>query len=126
MRYRIAAALLLFLGSAVMVAAGAGFACYAIYATLLPFTGDANAAAIAAAILLFIPVAGIAILATRARSQTNRFEETLKETLKGTLPPTPDNVTLVFLSGLARDKPLVAVLLAGIFGAATALLRDKK
>jgi hypothetical protein len=125
MRYKIAAALLLFLASVVLVLAGAGFACYALYASLVPLVGDAYAAAIAAAILLFGPLLGIVLLSLRARRSRRKIFE---ENAAGQSPftPSPDNVALGFLAGMARDKPITAILLAGIFGAAAALFRDKK
>ena len=127
MRYRIAAALLLFLCGAVMVLAGAGFACYALYAYLLPMVGNAAAAAIAAAILLFVPVLALVIFSLRARRARNELIETLEQAAASTaFTKDPDNITLVFLAGLAREKPLIAILLAGIFGAAATILRDKK
>lgn len=125
MRYKIAAALLLFLCSVVLVFGGAVFACYALYAAFVPLVGNAYAAAIAAAILLFIPLLGIVVLSFRARRRRfKNFEKGLAG--QGPFTPSPDNVALSFLAGLARDKPLTAVLLSGLFGAAATLFRDKK
>ena len=127
MRYRIAAALLLFLGGAVMVLAGAGFACYAIYANLLLVWGPPMAAAITAAILLFVPVAGLVLLAILARRTRKNFLERLRDAAEDYRPPLDkDDVTLAFLAGLAREKPLTAVLLAALFGASSAQLRGRK
>jgi len=125
MRYKIAAALLLFLASVVLVLAGAGFACYALYAAFVPLVGSAYAGAITAAILLFIPLLGLVFLSLRARRSRRKIFE---QSAMGQSPftPSPDNVALGFLAGLARDKPITAVLLAGVFGAAAALFRDKK
>jgi high-affinity Fe2+/Pb2+ permease len=125
MRYKIAAALLLFICSAVLVLAGAGFACYALYAAFVPLVGNAYAAAIAAAILLLAPSLGLVLLSLRARKGRIR---NLEQAAAGQSPftPSPDNIALGFLAGLARDKPITAVLLAGIFGAAASLFRDKK
>jgi type VI protein secretion system component VasK len=127
MKYRIAAALLIFLCGAVMVSAGAGFACYALYAYFVPQFGSMCAALIAAAILLFVPVVAIILLSIRARRARKVWLEKFEAlTARLTGPDSADNVTLNFLAGLAREKPLVAVLLAGLFGAAMTILRDKK
>ncbi len=125
MRYKIAAALLLFICSVVLVLAGAGFACYALYAAFVPIVDTAYAAAIAAAILLFVPLLGLVLLSLRARRSRMRIPE---QGAAGQSPftPSPDNVALGFLAGLARDKPITAVLLSGVFGAAASLFRDKK
>ncbi len=125
MRYKIAAALLLFVCSVVLVFAGAGFACYALYAAFVPLVGNAYAAAIAAAILLFVPLLGLVLLSLRARRARVR---SIEQAAAGQSPFTssPDNVALGFLAGLARDKPITAVLLAGVFGAAASLFRDKR
>jgi len=125
MRYKIAAALLLFICSAVLVLGGAGFACYALYAAFVPLVGNAYAAAITAAILLLAPSLGLVLLSHRARRGRIR---NLEQAALGQSPftPSPDNVALGFLAGLARDKPITAVLLAGVFGAAASLFRDKK
>lgn len=127
MRYKIAAALLFFLCGAVMVLAGAGFACYALYAYFVPIVGGTAAAAIAAAVLLAVPALALIFFSLRARRARNRLLEKLEEAAaNSTVPNSPDNVTLTYLAALARDKPVVAVLLAGVFGAAMTLLRGKK
>ena len=125
MRYSIAAAFLLFLCSVVLVLAGAGFACYALYAAFVPLVGSAYAAAITAAILLFVPMLGLVLLSIRARRSRTRLFEKIAAS-QGPFTASPDNVALGFLAGLARDKPITAVLLAGAFGAAASLFRDKK
>jgi len=119
MRYRIAAGILLLFGGIAVVCVGVVFAGQALYAAFAPLTGEAWAAAIAAAILLFIPVVGIVVLSRRAR-RAWRFEFPPMS-----MPPTPDNVALAYLAGLAKDRPIVALVLAGIFGAASAILRKK-
>ena len=124
MRYKIAAALLVFICSAVMVVGGAAFACYALYAAFVPLVGNTLAAAIAAAILLFVPLLGLILLSLRARrGRMRNFEQAAA--CQKPFAPSPDNGALGFLAGLARDKPITAVLLAGMFGAAASLFRDK-
>jgi hypothetical protein len=123
MRYKIAAALLLFVCSAVLVIGGAVLACYALYAVFVPLVGKALAAAIAAAILLFVPMLGLIVLSLRARGVRNRKIE--QAASQNPFTPSPDNVALGFLAGLARDKPITAVLLAAVFGAAASLFRGK-
>jgi hypothetical protein len=127
MKYKIAAALLIFVGAAVSVAAGAGFAAYAIFAAFLPIFGAAWAAVMTAAILLLVPALGLIVLSLRARRARNEWIETLeKAAASSPFSKSPDDITLTYLASLAREKPLVAILLAGLYGAATMLLRDKK
>lgn len=127
MKYKIAAALLIFVGAAVSVAAGAGFAAYAIFAAFLPIFGTAWAAVMTAAILLLVPALGLIVLSLRARRARKDWIETFeKAAASNPLLKNPDNITLTYLASLAREKPLVAVLLSGLYGAATMLMRDKK
>jgi hypothetical protein len=127
MKYRIAAALLIFVGAAVSVAAGAGFAAYAIFAAFLPTFGAAWAAVMTAAILLLVPALGLIVLSLRARRARNELIETLEKAAASTaFSKNPSNITLTYLASLAREKPLIAILLSGLYGAATMLLRDKK
>ena len=119
MVYRIAAGIMLLFGGITLVCVGVTYAGYALYWALLPSTGAAAAAGIAAAVFLILPFLGWAFLALRGR---RRKPAALKD-----LPPNaPENVALAFLAGLSKDRPLVGMALAGLFGAATAFLRKKR
>lgn len=95
---------------------GIGFAGYAITAAFIPFVGLAVAAAIAAVVL--IAVSGILVLI--AKPHTARLPVPGKDQQQG------DMAMLAALSSVAKDKPLLAVLSAGLFGAADVLLKDRK
>jgi hypothetical protein len=95
---------------------GIGFAGYAITAAFIPFVGLAVAAAIAAVVL--IAVAGILVLI--AKPHAARLAVPGKDQQQG------DVAMLAALSSVAKDKPLLAVLSAGLFGAADVLLKDRK
>ncbi len=123
MRHKIAAALLLFFCGVVLVCAGTSFACYALYAAFVPYVGTAAAAGIAAAVLLLMAVFGLAVFAYRAKYRKTEWKKLLET--QAAKPPQTDDITLAFLAGLARDKPIIAVALAGLFGAATTLFRKK-
>lgn len=119
MVYRIAAGILLLFGGITLVCVGVTYAGYALYWAVLPSTGPAGAAGIAAAVFLILPFLGWAFLALRGRS---RRPAALKD-----LPPgAPENVALSFIAGLAKERPIIGMALAGLFGVATAFLRKKR
>jgi hypothetical protein len=119
MMYRIAAGIMLLFGGVTLVCVGVTYAGYAIYWALLPATGPAGAAAIAAAVFLLLPVLGWAFLVLRGRRR--------KSAAMRDLPPNaPENIALTFLASLAKEKPIVGMALAGLFGVATAFLRKKR
>jgi hypothetical protein len=136
MRHKIAAALLLFFSGVVLVCAGTSFACYALYAAFVPLVGEAAAAAIAAAVLILIAVFGLAASAFRAKAAKRSFMDRAKAATDDmlsamgdaakTAKPTPDDVALNFLAAMAKERPIIAVGLATLLGAATSLLRNKK
>ena len=120
MIYKIAAGIMLLFGGVTMVCVGITYAGYALYWALLPYTGPAAAAGIAAGTFLFLPLLGWAFVAIKGR---RRRQPAL---LKNVPPSSPENLAVAFLSGLAREKPLMGVALAGVVGAATAFLRRKR
>jgi hypothetical protein len=94
-----------------MIAVGVSFAGYAIFSALATPVGIPGAAALTALILLIGPLLFI-LLAMTFRP---RKEELLN-----------DQFVMSVLSGLARDKPLIAMVGAGLLGAAGIFLRRKR
>jgi hypothetical protein len=118
---RAVAGLLLLITASALIWVGVGFAGYALYLALLPQSGPPLAAAIAALVLVIGPLGWAVIVllhSARPRPQIH--------------PPDPrfaaidaDNTALNVLAQVAQDKPLLAVLFAGILGAAEAIRRRK-
>ena len=118
--HAIAGAVLLITASA-LIWIGVAFAAYALYLSLLPQAGAPGAAAIAAVVLVAGPLGWTALLylrAPRARAQIHAPESRVK-------PMDPENATLNLLAQVAQEKPLLAVIFAGILGASEAVLRRK-
>lgn len=86
------------------------FFAFAIFVLLQPALGVAGAAALTAFVLLLGPAAWMVWRKSRRPP-----------------PPTknPETATLEMLAGMARDKPLLALLGAGLFGLADYLLRNR-
>jgi hypothetical protein len=117
MGHRIAAGILLLFGGIACVCVGAVFAADAVHQAFLPLVGPAWASAATALLLLLAVGLGFAICAARARRPEPPHAEGR---------PPLDAVATAYLAGLARERPLLAVLLAGLFGAASAVLKNKR
>jgi hypothetical protein len=107
---------LLIAGSAV-IWIGVGFGAYAIYVAFVPALGTPWAAAAASGLLLAGPLSWVLVMQLR-RPHPHR--------------PTPDprraqndedKAVLQLLAGVAKEKPLLAVLFAGLIGAAETVRR---
>jgi hypothetical protein len=61
----------------------------------------------------------------RAKAATDDMLSAMGDAAK-TAKPTPDDVALNFLAAMAKERPIIAVGLATLLGAATSLLRNKK
>jgi hypothetical protein len=94
-----------------MIAVGVSFAGYAIFTALAAPVGNPGAAALTALILLIGPLLFV-LLAMMFRP---RKEDLLN-----------DQFIMSVLSGLARDKPLIAMVGAGLLGAAGIFLRKRR
>jgi len=112
---KIAAGVLLLFGGITLVCVGVVFAGYAIYAAFVPAAGIAWAAAIAAAILLVFPILVVALLGMRRRGRVPRGFKNAEGT--------PENAALAFLAVLAKDRPLIALVLSALLGVASTVLR---
>lgn len=106
-----AARAVVLIAAAALVFAAAGFGGYAVYRGFEPVMGPAAAAAVTAVIAFAIPLLGIVFTALRRNASHAE---------------TGDNTTLGALAAVAKDKPLLAVLLSGVVGLASALNSDKK
>ncbi len=113
MRFPSVATAFMGLIGAALVLFGVAFLGAAIMLALQPHLGGAASAAIAGLILLLPPCLWAAAMGFRAP------------------PPPPPRPTLeravvALLSGLARDKPLLAVLGAALFATADVVLKGRK
>ena len=118
----IGGAVLLITASA-LIWVGTAFAGYAIYLALIPNTHETWAAAIAAVVLVIGPLGWVALLNLR-RKQT-RLHRPDPAISRGPALDA-DNATLNLLARVAQDKPLLAVLFAGILGASEAMTHNKE
>ena len=117
----LAGLVLLILASALIWVAVA-FAGFALYLAFLPRAGAPLAAAVAAVILIVGPVTAAVIMKLRAapaKPATVHVPETR------IAPADSQDATLKLLAQVAEDKPLLAVVFAGILGASEAILRRK-
>jgi hypothetical protein len=117
----IAGAILLILASA-LIWVGVAFAGYALYLALLARVPDPwTASAFAAAILVSGPI-GWAVLNFRAQ-RASRTKIHTPDT-RVSLAETQDEM-LALLARVAQEKPLLALVFAGILGASEAILHRK-
>jgi hypothetical protein len=118
----LAGLVLLILASALIWVAVA-FAGYALYLAFVPQAGAPLAAALAAAILIVGPVTAAIIMKLRAP----RPKPEAVHVPEARITPTDSqDATLKLLARVAEDKPLLAVVFAGILGASEAILRRKQ
>jgi hypothetical protein len=102
---------------------GIAFAGYAIYVALIPKVTEPWAAAAAAAILVIAPL-GWAVLINLHRRQEPRPKLHHPDP-RVALSSAGDDPTLNLLAKVAEEKPLLAVLFAGILGASEAITHRK-
>lgn len=105
-----AARALVLMGVLVLVLIGLAFASYAVFLAFSLLLSPLGAAAMMAIILLALPAIWIVAVALRSGEG---------------MPEKIDNNTLAALANIAKDKPLFAILLAGIVGAANAINERK-
>jgi hypothetical protein len=117
----IAGAVLLILASA-LIWVGVAFAGYALYLASLTRTAAPWAAAIAAAILVIGPIGWAVIMNFRA-PRASRAQFCAPDT--HVAPAETQDAMLGLLARVAQEKPLLAVVCAGILGASEAILHRK-
>ena len=101
---------------------GVGFAGYALYLAFLPNAGAPLAAALAAVILVIGPLGWAAIANLRyAHAARPSFHPAEVQVT----PADPEGATLALLAKVAQEKPLLAVIFAGILGASQAIQHRK-
>ena|SRR5256885_1660642 len=98
---------------------GVAFAGYAIYIALIPRVAEPWAAAVSAVILVTGPLGWAILMNFRRRSETR--PKLHHPDARTALPIGADDATLNLLAKVAEDKPLIAVLFAGILGASEAI-----
>jgi hypothetical protein len=103
---------------------GVAFAGYAIYVALIPKVTEPWAASAAAAILVIAPLGWAALINLHHRRQDPRPKLHHPDP-RVALSSAADDPTLNLLAKVAEEKPLLAVLFAGILGASEAITHRK-
>lgn len=88
---------------------GIGFAGFALFSALVPHLGTASAAALTAFVLLIVPAAMAALLGG-----------------KGPVSPSRTDSALSLIAALAKERPFLAILGAGLLGAAEVLFARRR
>ncbi|HEY1706773.1 MAG TPA: hypothetical protein VGG10_00805 [Rhizomicrobium sp.] len=101
---------------AALVFAGTGFGGYGLVLALSPRLGGVGAAEATAAALLAIPLIYLIVVLLRPPPPVVPLRA----------PPRSELAILSVLATVARDRPLLAVLGAGLFGAADMLLKQRR
>jgi len=113
------AALVLLITASALIWVGVAFAGYALYLALLGRMAQPWAAALAGAILVVGPIGWAFIMELRAaRPRFHQPEPLLAKS-------EPENATVAMLAKVAQEKPLLALVCAGILGASDAIMRRK-
>jgi drug/metabolite transporter (DMT)-like permease len=98
-----------------LVFTGVAFAGYAGFLVLAPYMPAAAAAAVVA--FVFLAVAFSVAFVVRRRVHQPRSEPAAAQS--------SDAAAMALLAGMAKEKPLMAVLFAGLLGAAVTILQQK-
>src|SRR5690242_2070764 len=117
------AGLVLLIIASALIWVAVAFAGYALYLAFLPKTGEPWAAAAAAAILIAGPITAAIIMKLRAPAPKPPPLHVAQPPVQ---PAETQDATLKLLAAVAEDKPLLAVVFAGILGASEAILRRKQ
>ncbi len=111
---------LLLVAAAALLWIGIGFAGYAIYIALLSDLGPVWAAIITAGCLLAAPLCTFIVIALK------RPHHPLQAPDPRPVQADADKAALQLLANVAKEKPLLAVLFAGVLGAAETLRRRRE
>ena len=113
---------MLIITASALIWVGTAFAGYAIYLALIPQTTAPWAAAIAAVVLVIGPLGWAAIVNLRrpAQAPKPRLHQPDPRIAAAT-PADADTAALNLLAKVAQEKPLLAVVFAGILGASEAI-----
>ena len=107
---------LLFVVASALIWVGVAFAGWALYAAFLTRAGSSGAAALAGAVLMIGPFSWAVIM----------YMLPLRARRPELDPSESHDVTLRLLAKVAEDRPLLAVVFAGILGASEAVLNRKQ
>jgi hypothetical protein len=112
----------LIITASALIWVGTAFAGYAIYLALIPQIKAPWAAAVAAVVLVVGPLGWAAIVNMRrpAHPSKPRLHQPDPRTA-AVLPGDAETATLNLLAKVAQEKPLLAVVFAGILGASEAI-----
>lgn len=106
---------------AAIVFTGVFFAGGALFFALTPIVEMWAAAAIAAVALLGIAFGAALIVRAKGQQPARRPIPATPDAA----PTSPDAATVSMIAGLAKEKPLLAVLFAGLLGAAGTIIQQK-
>lgn len=116
----------LIITASALIWVGTAFAGYAIYLALIPQTTAPWAAAIAAIVLVIGPLGWAAIVNLRRSPHPEKPKLHQPDPrLSGVAPADADTATLNLLARVAQEKPLLAVVFAGILGASEAIANKR-
>jgi hypothetical protein len=99
--------------------AGMTLAGLALFLALMPYMHPAWAALIAASVLIVPVVIGAFIVRSRAVPRAR------PQPAVAAAATTPDDAAMQMIAGMANEKPLLAVLFAGLLGAAGTILQHR-
>lgn len=113
---------MLIITASALIWVGTAFAGYAIYLALIPQITAPWAAAVAAVILVIGPLGWAAIVNVRRSAQPSKPRLHQPDPrIAAVAPGDAETATLNLLAKVAQEKPLLAVVFAGILGATEAL-----
>jgi len=104
----------LLLAFAAVVFTGVAFTGYAGFLALVPYMTPALAAVVVGFAFLAAALAVALIVRSRAQPRPQPISQ-----------QNPDTAAVAMIAGLAKEKPLLAVLFAGLLGAAGTILQQK-
>lgn len=120
---------MLIITASALIWVGTAFAGYAIYLALVPQATAPWAAAIAAVVLVVGPLGWATIVNMRRPAQAPKPRLHQPDPrIAAAVPPLPgdaDTATLNLLAKVAQEKPLLAVVFAGILGASEAIANKR-
>lgn len=105
--------------AASLILVGVAFAAFALTTALAPTMGLVGAAILTAALCLAGPVLWLLVRLVSKPAQFHLPQQSAKA------PVDSQQAVLTALSAMAADKPLLAVISAGLFGAADVILKER-
>ena len=116
MTWRVAARVLLLIAASALIWAGVAFVGYGLLTAFQPALSLARAALAVGAILLFPPLIACVVFCLQGwRSAPQIVQPDVR----------PEDAGLSILAGMAKERPFLALLVAGLMGAAGAISQRK-